>query len=139
MQDKVQSIKAEISAATANSQEELEAYRMRFISKKSVVGELFAGMKDVAPEERKSYGQVINEVKDLAEAKFKELIDQLNQQSTGAHADHIDLTLPPVSGSLGSVHPLTAVRQRIIEIFERIEFNLSEGARMRMTGTISPH
>ncbi|WP_114748324.1 phenylalanine--tRNA ligase subunit alpha [Pleomorphovibrio marinus] len=125
--DKIDQISKEIESASASNKEELEAYRMRYISKKSVVGELFAAMKDIAAEEKKSYGQQVNEVKQLAAAKFKELIDQVNQQENQNRGLDIDLTLPPTQVPLGGIHPLTATRHRIIEIFERIGFNLSEG------------
>lgn len=126
-QEKIESIKAAISAADANSPEELETYRMEYISKKSVVGELFAGMGKVSSEEKRSYGQLVNGVKLLAEEKFQELIEKVNQANKKSKTADIDLTLPPSNKSLGGIHPLTATRQRIIEIFERIGFNLSEG------------
>ncbi|MCH7413052.1 phenylalanine--tRNA ligase subunit alpha [Belliella sp. R4-6] len=124
---KLEAIKAEIRAAKAMNAEQLEAYRMKFISKKSVVGELFAEMRNVINEEKKAYGQLINEVKVLAEEKFQELIDKVNSHQKESKSQDIDLTLPPTNISVGGIHPLTATRQRIIEIFERIGFNLSEG------------
>jgi phenylalanyl-tRNA synthetase alpha chain len=125
--DKIKQILAEISAATVTSTDELEAYRMRFISKKSVVGELFAMMRDIPNEEKKDFGQLINGVKQAAEDKFQELIQSLNQGSKKRNTEGLDLTLPPSNLAIGGIHPLTATRQRIIEIFERIGFNLSEG------------
>lgn len=126
-QDKVEEIKNAIAQATASSPEELEAYRMEYISKKSVVGELFAEMKNIPNEEKKAFGQVINELKQLAEEKFQELIEKVNSDKKQSKAFDIDLTLPPTNVGSGGIHPLTATRQRIIEIFERIGFNLSEG------------
>jgi phenylalanyl-tRNA synthetase alpha chain len=125
--EKIEQIKAEIEAARASSPEELEAYRMRFISKKSIVGELFAEMRHVPNEEKREFGQLINGIKQLAEEKFKELIDAVNAQSKKRKNEDLDLTLPPTTVPVGGIHPLTATRQRIIEIFERIGFNLSEG------------
>lgn len=126
-QEKIEAIKASIAAADANSPEELETYRMEYISKKSVVGELFAGMGKIPNEEKKAYGQLVNGVKQLAEEKFQELIEKVNQANKKSKSAGIDLTLPPSNQNLGGIHPLTAIRQRIIEIFERIGFNLSEG------------
>lgn len=126
-QEKIEAIKTAIAAADANNQEELEAYRMEYISKKSVVGELFAGMGKIPNEEKKTYGQLVNGVKQLAETKFQELIEKVNQTLKKSKSADIDLTLPPSNQSPGGIHPLTATRQRIIEIFERIGFNLSEG------------
>ncbi|WP_057937001.1 phenylalanine--tRNA ligase subunit alpha [Algoriphagus resistens] len=126
-QEKIDSIKAAITAADATNPEELESYRMEYISKKSVVGALFADMGKIPNEEKKAYGQLVNGVKQLAEAKFQELIEKVSQVNKKSKSAGIDLTLPPSNQSLGGIHPLTAARQRIIEIFERIGFNLSEG------------
>ncbi|MBM3169444.1 MAG: phenylalanine--tRNA ligase subunit alpha [Bacteroidetes bacterium] len=126
-QDKIASIKAAIAAADAQSPEQLEAYRMEFISKKSVVGELMAVMGQIPAEERRVYGQLVNEVKQLAEEKFQVLIEKVAATSKKTKTAAIDLTLPPANYPLGGIHPLTATRQRILEIFERIGFNLSEG------------
>ncbi len=126
-QEKIEAIKAAISAADATNPEELEAYRMEYISKKSVVGELFASMGKIPNEEKKAYGQLVNGVKQLAEEKFQELIEKVNQANKKSKSAGIDLTLPPSNQNLGGIHPLTATRQRINEIFERIGFNLSEG------------
>ncbi|WP_026956115.1 phenylalanine--tRNA ligase subunit alpha [Algoriphagus vanfongensis] len=126
-QEKIEAIKTAIAAADATNPEELEAYRMEYISKKSVVGGLFAEMGKIPNEEKRAYGQLVNSVKQLAEDKFQELIEKVNSASKKSKAADIDLTLPPSNQEIGGIHPLTATRQRIIEIFERIGFNLSEG------------
>jgi phenylalanyl-tRNA synthetase alpha chain len=126
-QEKIEAIKAAIAAADANTPDQLEAYRMEFISKKSVVGELFGAMGQIPKEEKKAYGLVVNSVKQLAEEKFQELIEKVNSTNKKSKSADIDLTLPPSNRAMGGIHPLTATRQRIIEIFERIGFNLSEG------------
>jgi phenylalanyl-tRNA synthetase alpha chain len=125
--EKIDQIKAEIASATATNAAELEAYRMRFISKKSVIGVLFSEMRNIPVEQKKAYGQEVNEVKQLAEEKFKVLIAQSGSQKQQKKNLDQDLTLPPTTWPVGGVHPLTAVRQRIITIFERIGFNLSDG------------
>jgi phenylalanyl-tRNA synthetase alpha chain len=126
-QERIEAIKAAIATADASTPDQLEAYRMEYISKKSVVGELFAAMGKIPNEEKKAYGQLINGVKQLAEEKFQELIEKVNSANKKSKTADIDLTLPPSNYPLGGIHPLTATRQRIIEIFERIGFNLSEG------------
>jgi len=124
---KAQLIKNEIAAFQVANKEELENYRIKFISKKSVVGEFFLMMKDIPAESRKDFGIIVNELKELADARFKELIEQLeNANSVGLEME-FDLTLPPVPNEQGSVHPITIARNRIIEIFERMGFNVSEG------------
>jgi phenylalanyl-tRNA synthetase alpha chain len=126
-QEKIQVIKSAIASTDAQNQDELEAYRLQFISKKSVIGELFAEMRNIPNEQKKEFGQLVNEVKQLADTKFQELIDKVNAASKKSKSMDLDLTLPPTYIPAGGVHPLTATRQRIIEIFERIGFNLSEG------------
>ncbi len=126
-QEKIEAIKAAIAAADANTPDELESYRMEYISKKSVVGELFAGMGKIPNEEKRAYGQLVNGVKQLAEEKFQQLIEKVSSANKKSKSADLDLTLPPTNQEIGGIHPLTATRQRIVEIFERIGFNLSEG------------
>ena len=123
----IQSIKEEIQNYSVSNEEELEAYRMRFISRKSILGDLFAQMKNVPAEERKAYGQQINELKEAANEKFKELIQSLEEKKGAGREEHPDLSLPPQPHAVGGIHPLSATRDEIIRIFERIGFNVSEG------------
>lgn len=127
MLNKVEEIKEALKAVTANSQEELEQFRIQYISKKSLVNELFGKFKDVPNEQKKEFGAKLNELKQAVQNKFKELISQLENSSSETDALGIDMTLPPVENTKGSIHPLTATRNRIVEIFERIGFNVSEG------------
>ena len=127
MREKVEAVKAEISAYQVANQDELEKYRLRFISRKSVVGELFNELKNVAPENRKEAGVILNDLKNLSLSRFKELIASLENNGDESSAAPIDLTLPPIPDTIGSLHPLSITRKRIIEIFERIGFNVSYG------------
>lgn len=123
----IQSIKEEIQNYSVSNEEELEGYRMRFISRKSILGDLFAQMKNVPAEERKAYGQQINELKEAASEKFKALIQALEESKSAGREEHPDLSLPPQPDAIGGIHPLSATRDEIIRIFERIGFNVSEG------------
>ena len=127
IKERVKAIIEEINNSQAADQKELEEYRLKYISKKSVVGELFGLLKDVPAEDRKSVGQMLNEVKQAAQDKFRELIEKLETASDQQPSDIPDLTLPSFNFPLGSIHPLTYVRNRIIEIFERIGFNVADG------------
>jgi len=127
MKEKVKALKAEISKFIASNNDELEEFRLKYISRKSVIGDLFSEMKTVAPEERKKIGQLINEVKNEAQQKFKELIQSLDKSQDEQSSAPVDMTLPPVPETLGSLHPLSITRKRILEIFERIGFNVSYG------------
>lgn len=127
MSSSIQAIKEEIAQYTVSNEEELEAYRQRFIGRKSILGELFAEMRNVPAEERKAYGQQINELKEAATTKFKELIESLEEKKSAGQEKHPDLTLPAQPDTTGAVHPLSATRAEIIRIFERVGFNVSEG------------
>lgn len=126
MSHQIEQIAAEIAAIQVSNKEELEQFRLKYISKKGVVAELFAQMGQIAAEERKAFGQQVNTLKQAAEEKFKALQGALEQQAM-SRFEHVDLTLPSVPFEMGSVHPLTKVREEIISIFQRIGFNLSEG------------
>ncbi|MEO0333735.1 MAG: phenylalanine--tRNA ligase subunit alpha, partial [Bacteroidota bacterium] len=77
--------------------------------------------------ERKAMGVRLNDLKNSAQNKFKELITSLEGQQNGQPEDVPDLTLPPVPDSLGAIHPLTQIQNRVVEIFERMGFNVAEG------------
>lgn len=125
MKEKVDAILKEIEGFSAEDPQEVEQFRLKYISRKGVIAELFQEFKEASPELKKEFGRHLNELKKAAEARFKELSNKSTRQ-VRVEAD-FDLTLPPVGGKLGSTHPLSVTRDRIIEIFERIGFNTSEG------------
>ena len=125
--DKVKHLISEIDQTTVANKEQLEAFRMRFISKKGAVTELFDELKNVAPENRRAMGQELNTLKNRAQERFQEFNEQLENSADEKPEMLIDLTLPVVPNIQGSLHPLTIVRRRIIEIFERMGFNVSYG------------
>ena len=128
MIEKVEILKQEIAKFRAQNKEDLEAFRLKFVSRKGLIVELFKEIKNVAPEQRKEIGLILNDLKQAALEKFNELTSSLKGQDSGKEGqEELDLTLPPVQNTLGSLHPLTITRARIIEIFERIGFNISEG------------
>ncbi len=127
MIDKVQALKEEIQAFKANKQEELETFRMKFISRKSDISVLFEGMKSLSVEEKKKLGPALNQLKQSAQERFKELIGIVESTKTASEGSHMDMTLPPIGATIGSMHPLSAIKNRIIEIFERIGFNVADG------------
>lgn len=126
LSDKAKEIANEVSSFSIDSKDSLESFRLKFISKKGMIPELFESLKSATPEEKKSLGKTLNELKQLAEAKFKEFSEQI---SSGAsqEADAVDLTLPVVPNKTGNLHPLTLTRLRIIEVFERLGFSVSDG------------
>ena len=127
MLEKVKLLEEEIATYEATSGDELEQFRLKFISRKGVVANLFGELKGIPVEQKKEMGQLLNSLKEAAQLKFKQLAQNLNGSEGVPDAAPVDLTLPPTADTLGSVHPLSAVWERVIEIFERIGFNVSEG------------
>lgn len=127
MFEKVDKYKAELENIAVNSMEDLEAFRMKFISRKSVVTELFDDFKNVPNDKKKAFGVALNELKSAVQEKFKAFSDSLEDNMSDQPRDHVDLTLPNASNELGSIHPLTQTRNKIIEIFERMGFNVEDG------------
>lgn len=125
MEERIQSLLKEVNAYAAESKQALETFRMKFISRKGAVSELFEELKKVPAEQKKNVGKILNQLKQSAEAKLAELTAKLESGSE-AVAD-LDLTLPPIPNQLGNLHPLTLTRYRIIEIFERLGFNVADG------------
>ncbi len=118
MQEIIVNLSKEVEGISQSTKESLEAFRLRFISKKGAIGQLFEEFKQLSGEEKRKVGKELNELKGAAEQKFKELQETLEGKGTGQDTD-IDLTLPPVSNAIGNLHPLNLTRYRIIEIFER--------------------
>jgi phenylalanyl-tRNA synthetase alpha chain len=127
MKDKILEIQKEIEDFKVESKDQLESFRLSFISRKSKVAELFNNLKEVAQEERKRMGQELNELKNKAQSKFDELQNIFEKGSSEDATASIDISLPVIPETLGSRHPLSIVRERVIEIFQRMGFNISEG------------
>ena len=115
----------EVNAFAANGKEALEAFRMKYVSKKGAVAELFEELKQIPAEQKKTAGKILNQLKQAAEAKLHELSERMDNGSVTQR--DLDLTLPPVPNQIGNLHPLTLTRYRIIEIFERLGFNVADG------------
>lgn len=126
MIDKIALIRKDLENYHCTNPKELEEFRLKFISKKGVVSELFEELKKIPVEEKKKLGKVLNDLKQSAEVKFVELKEAIETSSAGEGA-RLDLTLPTIPGKVGNLHPLTLTKNKIIEIFERLGFNLAEG------------
>jgi phenylalanyl-tRNA synthetase alpha chain len=125
MQSKIQNLLHEVKDFKAKTKQDLESFRLKFISKKGVLSELFEELKQIPAEQKKQAGKILNELKQAAESKFNDL-NQLLESSPEKVTD-IDLSLPPVPDKVGNLHPLLLTRYRIIEIFERLGFNVADG------------
>ncbi len=126
MQELITKLSEELNQVSATTKDSLESFRLRFVSKKGQIAQLFDEFKQMSGEEKKKVGKALNELKKLAESKFKELQEQLDSRGSGAAVD-IDLSLPPVNNAIGNLHPLNLTRYKIIQIFERLGFNVSDG------------
>ena len=116
----------EARAFNPNSRQELDAFKSKFLGKKGVMNDLFAAMKNVAPEDRKSYGQQINAIKQTAEEKLA-TFNALFEDSESDHDSALDRTLPGEPMAIGSRHPVSIIRNEILDIFSRIGFVPAEG------------
>ena len=126
MQERIQQLTAELQALTAHSEQEVEDLRIKYISKKGLVSQLFDEFKTVPNEEKRQVGQLLNALKTLATDKINELRASL---STGGDDEGlgIDWSRTAYPTPLGSRHPLTIVQQEICSIFARLGFSIAEG------------
>lgn len=126
MQSLINQYLSEIDRFTTQSTEELEEFRIKYLSKKGLIPALFADFKNVAPDQRREIGQALNVLKNKAQEKVILLKEQI-EAGTGEQKSEVDLTLPVDYMQLGSRHPLSIVREEIIRIFARIGFVVAEG------------
>lgn len=126
MQERIQQLTAELQALTAHSEQEVEDLRIKYISKKGLVSQLFDEFKTVPNEEKRQVGQLLNALKMLATDKINELRASL---SAGGDDEGlgIDWSRTAYPTPLGSRHPLTIVQQEICSIFARLGFSIAEG------------
>jgi phenylalanyl-tRNA synthetase alpha chain len=125
MLEKVQQLLVEVNSFVAKDAEELEQFRIKFLGKKGLMNDLFADFKTVPNEQKKDFGQALNQLKQTIQNKLEEgksAFTQSKKEFSG-----LDLTMPVTEDSIGSRHPLSLVKNEIVEIFNRIGFTLSEG------------
>jgi phenylalanyl-tRNA synthetase alpha chain len=126
MEEKVKALQHEVESFLVKSKEDLENFRLKFISKKGSVSALFDDLKSALPEEKRKLGKVVNDLKQLTESKFKTFQESI-ENLTSSDQEGLDLSLPVIPNKTGNLHPLNLTRYRIIEIFERLGFNVSDG------------
>jgi len=125
MLNKIKELIAEADQFKAESLQDLEEFRIKHLSKKGSLAQLFADFKDISNDKKKEVGLALNELKQLVQQKVDKLKDELSE---GDKADGSqDLTMPGESMVLGSRHPISIVRGEILEIFSRLGFTVSEG------------
>lgn len=123
--DKIEQLLAEVQNLSAQNAEEIEALRLKYLSKKGEITALMADFRNVPAEQKKEVGMKINELKQTATERINALKEQFETADT--ECDSIDLTRTPYPVNLGSRHPLTIVKNEIIDIFSRMGFILADG------------
>ncbi len=125
MLDKILSLLSEIDRVTASNADELEALRIKYLSKKGIISVLMDDFRNVAPEQKREVGMKLNELKQKAQEKMQSLKDQF-ESNKGKDAE-IDLTRTAYPVSLGTRHPISIVKEEICDIFKRLGFSIAEG------------
>src|SRR6478752_1174287 len=122
--EQIANLKNEIAAYREG---DAETFRIKYLGTKGMVKAIMGEMKNVAPENKKEAGQLLNEFKLFTENKYNELNGAESKSEIGNQKSAIDLTLPGDSLPLGSRHPISLVKNRIISIFQRLGFAVAEG------------
>lgn len=123
--DKIDDLLKEVSQLSAKNAEDVEQLRIKYLSKKGEISELMDEFRTVAKDKKKEFGIKINELKKTASERINQLREEVETTETGEES--IDLTRSAYPVSLGTRHPLTIVRNEIIEIFQRMGFTLFHG------------
>ena len=125
--EQIEQLLNEVKTLEAKNAEDIEALRLKYLSKKGEINALMADFRNVPAEEKKAVGMKINELKQTAFDRINALKEQIEEQGAGDAEQHIDLTRTPYPISLGTRHPLTIVTNEIIDIFSRMGFVLADG------------
>ncbi|MCO6493353.1 MAG: phenylalanine--tRNA ligase subunit alpha [Phaeodactylibacter sp.] len=124
--EKVKKLKAEVDAAQPDNLEALEQFRIQYLGSKNAIKPLFGEIRNIANEQKKEYGQLVNSVKEAAEAKYEAVKARLDAAAEQAAVLDIDLTAPGEPLELGARHPVAITLNRIVRIFERIGFVVAD-------------
>ena len=124
LKEKIDQLIATINQASPSNAKDIELFRQQYLGRNGEIQNLFEEFKSVPPAEKKSFGKVLNDLKHLAETRYATFKEGVNEDSSN---EEIDLTLPVIPNKLGNLHPLTLTHNRIVEIFERLGFNVEDG------------
>lgn len=116
----------EIAQANPTTPEDAENFRIRFLGSKNIIKPLMGEVRNVPNEQKKDFGQLVNQVKEAAEAKYNAIKLQIEAAGADSEANTLDLTAPGEPLDLGSRHPVAVTMNRIVRIFERIGFVVAE-------------
>ncbi len=124
---KIEQYKNEIKESIAESKDEVEAFRIKYLGTKGLVKTIMGEMKNIAAEQKREAGQLLNEFKVFVEEKFEGLKTASASDLQEDAIAEMDLTLPGTSDSIGSRHPISIIQNKIISIFHRLGFSVAEG------------
>lgn len=125
LKQQIRKYKKEIEAFTANDEKQVEEFRIKYLGTKGLVKSIMSEMKNVAPEQKKEAGQLLNDFKLFVETRYEAM---KGSTSNIQHSpSNIDLSLPGDELPIGSGHPVTLMRNRIVSIFQRLGFAVAEG------------
>jgi len=122
----IENYKVEIAAYDANTEEAVEAFRIKYLGTKGIVKTAMGEMRNVPNEQKKQFGQVLNDFKQFTENKYHELKEKISSNQQATEVD-FDWTLPGDPFPVGTRHPLSIVSNKIIDIFHRLSFAVAEG------------
>ena len=125
MLEKIEKVMAEVAELHAKNAEEAEKLRIKYLGRKGVMNDLMEEFRTVAPDMKRELGQRINQLKQQITTRINEMKEQAAEEEAGGEA--IDLTRTPYPIQLGTRHPLTIVKNEIVDIFSRLGFTLAEG------------
>ena len=128
MIEQIEKLLEEIKSITANNAEELEALRLKYLSKKGILNTLMAQFREVPAEQKREFGVKLNELKNATQEKINALKESL--ESKEEEQCELDLTRPGYPGKLGTRHPLSIVKNEIIDIFSRLGFSIANGVEV---------
>lgn len=126
IKERIAQLQAEVSEMKASSQQELEALRLKYMSKKGEIGQLMDDFRALDKADKALLGQAVNQLRQVAEGRFGELRERLANMQESKQVRE-DLTRTPDPILLGSRHPLSLVREEIVDIFSRIGFTVADG------------
>lgn len=125
MKNRIKELLEEVNQMVAANSDELEALRIKYLSKKGLISEQFNDFRNVANEEKREVGQLLNELKNAAQDKLTEIKNSFGDNENDVQ--NIDLTRSADPLKLGTRHPLSLTKNEIIDIFSRIGFGIAEG------------
>lgn len=130
MQDQIRALQQQALAHELNSADQLEAYRLKYLSRNGEIGAMFKWMKDIEPAQRKAAGQLMNEVKQAVEDHFHQAKERLEGAAGATQSELPDPTLLVQPQHRGGLHPLTIMLDDIKQIFLRMGFSISDGPEL---------